>query len=217
MMFFLLSACSGDDPGSGWGDGTGSVNTDFNDDGAGGSAGDGTSSSDTSSAATDTADTGDTGDSGADTPDGEPPEDGTGYGVGDTAYNLQGTNQVGVPWALYDQLGSPVVLLVGHLDLGSIMTGPMDFLSAVSGGASDVALIGRNAISTAATVDDAAAAAADHGVSTVLYDPSFVTVDQWSDGAAPKAYVIDEDLVIRWVGFGGSITESAIQGALDDL
>ena len=97
------------------------------------------------------------------------------------------------------------------------MAGPMGFLSEVSGGAVDVALIGRNALSTASTVKDAAAAAADFGVSTVLYDPSFVTVDQWSDGAAPKAYVIDEDLIIRWVGFGGSITEDAIQGALEDL
>lgn len=216
-MLLLLSACSRDTPSSGWGDGTGTTNTDFNDDGGAGGGSDGTSSSDTGGEATDTADTGKAVDTGKGAPDGEPPEDGTGYGVGDTAHNLQGTAHTGAPWSLYDQLGSPVVLLVGHLDLGSSMAGPMGFLSEVSGGAVDVALIGRNALSTASTVKDAAAAAADFGVSTVLYDPSFVTVDQWSDGAAPKAYVIDEDLIIRWVGFGGSITEDAIQGALEDL
>jgi len=216
MIILLLSACSRDTS-SGWGDGTGSVNTDFNDsNGSGNGSGNGTASSDTGGGATDTADTG-SGDSGTDTPSGGPPEDGTGYAVGDTAYNLQGTTHIGVPWSLYDQLGSPVVLLVGHLDLGSTMSGPMGFLSEASGGAVDVALIGRNAISTASTVKDAAAAASEYGLSTVLYDPSFDTVDQWSDGAAPKAYVIDEDLIIRWVGFGGSITESAIQGTLDDL
>lgn len=216
MMILLLSACSRDTS-SGWGDGTGSVNTDFSDNsGAGSGAGGGSTGSDTGGESTDTADTG-SGDSGTDTPGGDPPEEGTGYGVGDTAHNLQGTSHTGAPWSLYDQLGSPVVLLVGHLDLGSSMSGPMGFLAEASGGAIDAAIIGRNAISTASSVEDAAAAASEYGVSTVLFDPSFVTVDQWSDGAAPKAYVIDEDLIIRWVGFGGSITASAIQGTLDDL
>ena len=216
-LFLLLAACKTDSDDNFVYSNSG-VNTDFVDDN-GGSGGGGGGGDDTGgSGGSDTAsgdDTGDTGDTSGGGSTGDPPTDGTGYSVGDVAYNLQGTNQLGAPWALYDQLGSPVVLIVGHLDLGASMT---DGLEAVgSANATDVALIGRNQFSTASTQDNALETSTKYGLSTVLYDPTYAVVDTWSDGAAPKAYVIDSEMVIRWVGFGGSITESAINGALEDL
>ena len=210
MTLLLLSACT--EPPGGWGYGTeNGVNTDFNspppED-----AGDTGDIKDTGKAG-DTGDTGDTEDNDV----GTLPEDGTGYGVGDTAYNLQGTDHTGRPWALYDQLGSPIGLLVGHRPLGTTMTEPMGFVGAVGGGAASAALIGRSEISAAATVDDAARYAAKYGISSVLYDPTYASVDLWSEASTAKAYVIDRALVIQWVGYGGSITQDALSGALEGL
>ena len=208
MLFLMLTACNQTDLRDSWtysNSGPPILDNSTSDDGDTGDTGD------TGDKSGDTADTGDTGKTG------DPPRDGTGYAVGDVAYNLQGTNQTGSPWSLYSLFGTPVVLLVGHMDLGNTMTGPMSFLNEVSGGAAAVALIGRNEVSTASTVDDAARVSSKYAISPVLYDSTFTTVDEWSDAAPPKAYVIDGDMVIQWVGFGGSITESAISGALSDL
>ncbi|MFT5683073.1 MAG: hypothetical protein ACI8RZ_004000 [Myxococcota bacterium] len=213
MTLLLLAACNPDPSSWGYGDNN-SINTDFNSD---------PPASDTDTGDTGTGDTGadtgtDTGkDSGEDSGSGTPPKDGTGYGVGDTAYNLQGASHTGIPWSLYDRFGSPVVLLVGHMDLGTVMTDPMGLLSTAGDGATTVALVGRSEISAPATIDDASRYASKYGLSAVLYDPSYADVDLWSESAAPKAYVIDSELVIQWVGFGGSITASAISGALEDL
>lgn len=214
MMTLLLSiACT--EPPDGWGYGTeNGVNTDFNSSPSASveDTGDTGLSGDTGQAG-DTGESGDTGETGV----GTLPEDGTGYGVGDTAYNLQGTDHSGRPWALYDQLGSPVVLLVGHMDLGTTMTDPMGSVGAAGGGAVSAALIGRSEISAAATVDDAARYASKYGISSVLYDPTYATVDLWSAASTAKAYVIDRALVIQWVGYGGSITPDALSDALEGL
>ena len=206
----VVMGCVRSDPSDEWtyDNQTASPNTDFNDDdGGGGSADD----SDTGSSSSDTGDTGDAGDTASEQAD--PPTEGTGYSVGDVAHNLSGTNHLGQPWSLYDHYGErPVVLLVGHMDLGSSMTTPMGIIGGV--GAVSVALVGRSEISTAATADDTARYATKYGIDSVLNDPSYSDVALWSDSAPPKAYVIDQQMSIVWVGFGGAISESAVEAAL---
>ena len=113
-----------------------------------------------------------------------------------------------------------MILLVGHVDVGATMTGPLGYISGLAsdyGDAVAVALIGRNEYSTATTEKDALRYASQYGLSAVLYDGSYDLVNTWSDSNPPKAYVIDAELNIVWTAYGGGITESAIRSQLDSL
>ena len=79
-----------------------------------------------------------------------PPDTGTGYGFGDVAYNLTATAQDKASWSLYSQFGTPVVLLVGHLDVGTVMSQPLSMVgdTAREAGAVSVLLLGRDEYST---------------------------------------------------------------------
>ena len=210
MMLLFLTACTPVDHSDNWTYGNQGPVTDYTGEtSTGGDSGDGGDS-------TVVVDTGDTGDTGAPDTRGEPPTDGTGYDVGDTAYNLSGTSGAGTPWSLYDQFGSPVVLIVGHMDLGTTMNNAMEAVGD-SSGAVTAAVVGRSETSVPATADDAMRYSSEFGISNVLYDPNSSLVEPWSSYAPPKAYVIDEQLIIRWTGVGGSITDSAISAALEAL
>ena len=119
-------------------------------------------------------DTGGSGDGGDGLPD-----TGTGYNVGDTAFNLTATSQTGLSWSLYDQLGTPVILLLGHADVGAAMTDPLGYLDdvATDTGALSVVVLGRNEFSTVADVDDAQRYASLYGVDVVLTDPNLTPLN----------------------------------------
>lgn len=192
----MLLACQS--PPGGWGSG-GKPSTDT---GPGNSAGDDT-------AGTDTADTGDSADT-AQAPVG------TGYDVGDVAYDLSGADAAGKDWSLYDQLGAKVVLVAGHMDYPTLVA-TMEDLPAVHLARRQAvlaALIGRDEYSTAADADDAARWETAYDLDAALVDPLSVTVDLWSDNNPPKTYVIGTDMVIAWVGFETS-TADEIEAALD--
>jgi hypothetical protein len=199
----LLSACT-PRPGSPWGQTPGSNNP---------------NSHDSSISTPDDTGAQDTGDTGArDTGDttGPPPDTGTGYGIGDIAFDLTATSQYGKKWSLYSQLGGPIVLLVGHLDVGTIMTQPLSQVgnAASAAGAVSIVLLGRDEYQTVADTTDAARIAEKHGVDVVLTEPSLSLVSVWQGANTPSAYVIDEDMVIQWVGFGYDITEKNLSVAL---
>ena len=142
-------------------------------------------------------------------------KEGTGYEAGDTAYDLQGEDQDGQDWSLWDQAGHPVVLVVGDLDFVTT-TDTLGNLGALSTpDLVTVALIGRNAYSTAATDADADALADTYDLSAVLLDPDGGTLQTWSDHNPPKTYVIGPDLVIRWTGHDEATTDE-LSAALQD-
>ena len=144
------------------------------------------------------------------------PDTGTGYAVGDVAHDLVATAQSGQPWSLYDQVGTPLILLMGHLDVGAAMTVPLGYLDAVArdAGAVSVVVLGRDATSTVATTDDAAQLAAQYGVDVVLTDPNMAPLGPWDAASAPRAYVIGGDVVIRWTEVGFGVSEAGMRGAL---
>ena len=188
-----------------WGGG-GKSSTDTD---GGGSTGDDTGGGDTASDTADTADTVDTADS-AETPVG------TGYDVGDVAYDLEATDANGDDWSLYSALGSPIVLVVGHMDYPD-MVSTMDALPDVhrdSVGAVIVALVGRNEYSTYASEADAVRWQDAYDLDVALIDPLSTTVDLWSEDNSPRTYVIGRDMGIVWVSFG-AVSASDLITALE--
>lgn len=156
--------------------------------------------------------TGDDGDTGS-IDDSGPPDTGTGYDVGDTAYDLTATAQSGRPWSLYDQFGTPVILLLGHADVGAAMTEPLGYLDAVASdtGALSVVVLGRDEHSTVADTDDAQRYASLYGVDVVLTDPNLIPLNEWGAASAPRAVLIDEGLTIQWAAVGFGITEAGMR------
>jgi hypothetical protein len=194
----LLLGCGEDD--KGWSRGTGGGDGDG---GEGGTPGD--SEGETG------AETG--GDSGGDT--GGPPEPvGTGYQVGDVAYDLQATDQDGQDWSLYAHLGEPVVLAVGPMDYPT-MVDTLEVLAEQSPselGFLVVVLVDRDELSIAADTDDAQRWVETYGLDTVLLDPDATHVDVWSDYLPPKTYVIDGSMNIVWIDYGGTTAEELAEG-----
>lgn len=145
----------------------------------------------------DTADSGDSGDTG-------PVDiDCTGDAEGDVICDLVAEDASGAPWSLHAQLGQPVLLIVGHMDLASTVY-TVEAIAEVEKSADilSVLLIGRDEYSTAADADDAARWLDALDADVVLLDPLDVLVDEWSDYSPPKTYVIDQTMTIDGVWYG---------------
>lgn len=182
--------------------------------GGGGTPSDGTGPGSTTDTADDTG--GETGESG-ETGDDTGAVEGTGYQIGDVAYDLTGTDQEGSAWSLYGAAGARVVLVVGHMDYAT-MVAAMDTLREAKEAfpsALFVALAGRDEYSTNPDQDDAERWAGTYGLDVVLWDPTLINVNLWSDNTTPKTYVIGEDLVITWVSYG-VLSSDELAAALAD-
>lgn len=146
--------------------------------------------------------------------------EGTGYGRGDTAYDLLTTDHTGSPFSLHELYGAPVVLLVGDL-YDARATDTLTAMASLTGEHGDkyfVALIGQDASTTHCDAECAAGVASDYGIPTVLYDvsPALPVYTTWAQGNAPRLYIIDETMQITWVNFG-STSAAQIDNKLDDL
>ena len=138
---------------------------------------------------------------------------GTGYEVGDVAYDL-----VDGSWSLHGLLGTPVVLLAGHMDTPTTVD-TMEALGAVDDTFSalqTVAYIGRNEFQTASDADDAAGWESTYGIDKAVPDPDLNVVNIWSDSTSTKIYIIDSEMVIVWTNFG-STPESQLESKVDAL
>ena len=214
-LLATLAACAGtpdDSFGSGGTsfEGTGTGSGGSSDGGDDGSTGD----------ADDTGDTGgsdggdDGGDDGGSTDDtGIPTITGTGYQVGDTAYDLSdGT------WSLHEQYGSPVVLAVGHMDVQTTL----DTLAAMEAnrgkhpGVVMAAYLGRDETKTVPDEEDLTRWQEAYDLDAVLIDPTLNDVNLWADSTSTKLYILDAELKILWVNYG--VTEATqLDDKLDDL
>jgi hypothetical protein len=208
LVLLTLLACSnrGDDPfGQGGGQDNLGVPT-----GDGGGAADGGTADDTGTGSDGgTTDGGTTDDTGT-----GPVIKGTGYGAGDTAYDLVATSQSGTTFRLHSLYGQNVVLVVGHLDDPSFAN-MTSWLGEIED-ATVVALVGRDEGGVTADTADALGWASAWGVSTVLIDPTGELVNTWAERAPPKTYVIGATMEIDWTFFGTS-SQVQVQDKIDDL
>lgn len=191
MTLLLLLACVASDGGIFWGGGK--------------PGGSGTSVED------DTAEPDDSGDdSGGET--GQAPLECTGDAAGDVICDLEGEDQAGEDWSLHDQLGQPVLLMVGHLDLAS-MVYSVEAIAEVEKQAEvlSVLLVGRDEYSAAADAEDAARWARELDADVVLTDPYDLLIDEWSDYNPPKTYIIDETMTVVEVWFGNVEAEALLE------
>lgn len=172
----------------------------------------GLDTADTGDAALDTADTADTG--GGTTG----PIEGSGYDVGDTAYNLETYDQNDNLWSLYNQKGKVVVLVLGDY-LDGTFTYMADYLSEVDAsygvGVKIVAGLAYGADTAIADQADAAAIADTYDLSTVLYLDNPKDQVNWAS-ARPVVYVIDKEMVIQHVAYG-IVDQEDIEGWVDAL
>jgi hypothetical protein len=150
----------------------------------------------------------------------EPAIEGTGYGRGDTAYDLLSSDHTGAPFSLHALAGSPVVLLIGDL-YDARATDTLTAMASLVGEHSDtyfVALIGQDASTSHCDADCAAGVAADYGIPIVLYDasPALPVYTTWAQGNAPRLYIMNSEMEISWVNFG-STPASQLDDKLDDL
>jgi len=200
---------NGDDGGTDSGD-SGDGGTDTGDSGGDDSGSGDSGSGDGDSGNGDSGDGGSGDDGGDDTGDGLV---GTGYEVGDVAYDLEDGS-----WSLHGLLGTPVVLLAGHMDTPTTVD-TMEALGAVDDTFSElqtVAYIGRNEFQTASDADDAAGWESTYGIDKAVPDPYLNVVNLWSDSTSTKIYIIDSEMVIVWTNFG-STPESQLESKVDDL
>ena len=195
----------GDGDGDGDGDDTGSSSTD-----------DTGMSTDADADADADADT--DADADADTDTAAPAIEGTGYGTGDTAYNLISTDQTGTPFALHDRVGSKIVLVVANLDIATTIDTLENFQS-IASDHSDVtyaAFIGRDATGAQCNQACAASVQSTYGFSPVLWDTNMTTHDVWSERLNTRTYLIDTSMVIQWRK-NGTVNATLADDKLDDL
>lgn len=131
---------------------------------------------------------------------------GTGYDITDVAYDLTGTAQDGSDWSLYAHAGTPVVLIVGHMDDPGFVS-MMGWLGSTAG-ATVAAVVGRDENSIQSTVTEAVDWAGTYGIPTVIADTTGELINTWAERNPPKTYVIDANMTIVWTQFG---TVSQIQ------
>jgi hypothetical protein len=208
--FLLLAACSGAKGGFGSGGGQSTVV-------GGGGGGDDAGSADTGGGDTGGSDTagGDTGasDSGGD--GGSDELKGTGYDVGDIAYDLIAPASDGSYWSLYLHAGQPIVLVVGHADdFASTASVAAGLVAADDIGATTVGLIGRDEYGVQADEEDAARLALLLGVSPLLYDPAAALVNTWSQNAPPKTYLFSSELEILYAETGTADADAIIAASV---
>lgn len=176
---------------------------------AGGGGAGGGDLDDTAGSADDTGDTGGGGETGETaTPVG------TGYQQGDVAYDLEGTDQNGDDWSLYEHLDQQVVLVVGNMDFGTVQSTLSELIEVHSAfpRVGLVALIGRDEYSIAADHDDASRWVTAYDLDTVLTDPTMVDVNLWSDDSSGKTYVIGADATIGLVLYGYATSDQIAAG-----
>jgi len=125
---------------------------------------------------------------------------GTGYDVTDVAYDLTGVAQDGSDWSLYAHAGTPVVVIVGHMDDPGFVS-MMGWLGSTTG-ATVAAVVGRDENSAQSTVTQAAGWASTYGVPTVIADTTGDLINTWAQRNPPKTYVIDTTMTIVWTQFG---------------
>lgn len=198
VALLALLACVNSEDGAFWGGGKPG--------GGGGSTSDDTAGDDTGGG-----DSGDSGDTG-------PVEiTCTGDAQGDVICDLAAADQSGKDWSLHAQYGQVVLLMVGHMDLASMVYSTAAIAEVeTSTDVLSVLLVGRDEYSTSADDEDADRWAADLDADIVLLDPYDVLVDEWSDYAAPKTYVIDPTMTVAGVWFGNVDAENLIE-AIQDL
>lgn len=138
------------------------------------------------------------GDGGSDS--GEPEIVGTGYGEGDTAYDLEGTDGTGSPWSLHEQLGRPVVLVVGNA-YNAQVTDMLDYMGSLDSGAQVVFFARYDENTEPADAADAARWQSTYGV-TAIIQPDAADFTTWGTASPPRLYVIDAGMVIQWVNSG---------------
>lgn len=180
----------------------------------GGSDDTGESSDDTGTTSSD--DTGAGDDTGGSTDDTGtlPQPEGSGWETGDIAYDLG----EGDDWSLYAQLGTPVVLVAGHMDLQPTL----DTLDAVQSATSSrsglltAAYLGRDEYQTAPDTDDQTRWAVQYDLDGVIIDPLLTSIDSWTDAGYAKLYVIGSDMEILWTS-SGTTSESDLGDQLDEL
>lgn len=178
----------------------------------------GTASNETGSGNSTGDDTADSADSGADSGETGSTPTGTGYEVGDVAYDLEGQDAAGEDWTLYGALGRPVVLVVGPLDyptMASTAAGLPDVHTGAPGAVLAL-LVDRDEYSTAPDADDAARWAEELRVDAVVLDPGSALVNLWTDSSPPRTFVIDREMRIAWVGLEASTAEeilAALEGS----
>ena len=164
-----------------------------------------TTETDTSTQTIDTSvDTGvseDTGDTGVT----EPAIEGTGYGRGDTAYNLIAPDQNDMEWQLHSQIGEVIVLLIGD-GYETNFTTISGYLGGLESkyGIETAALLLSDLYESPADLYDADLWATSHAVPTVLYDPSPERALQleWAPIVRPQLFIIDSEMTIFWTNSG---------------
>ena len=149
----------------------------------------------------------------------EPQIEGTGYGRGDTAYNLIAPDHNYVEWQLHSQIGEVVVLLIGdgYDPNFTAMSGELEGLEAKYG-IETAALLLSDIYEAPADLYDAGAWAASHSVPTVLYDPSPERTLQleWAPIVRPQIFVVDADMTIFWTN-GGYTALTQLEEKVEDL
>ncbi len=177
-----------------------------------------TASSDDTVWSDDTGDTGDTGDT-SDTGDTGLGITGTGYSVGDVAYNFTAKDQNGDDWTLYDHYGEIIVLGFGNANDGGFQTTSESFLELESEfssqGVTFALGLERDANDQSPDSADAADWASAYGVSTVLVADSDIQND-WAINETTTIYVIDQEMTIYWVNIGAGYS-SEIENKLDAM
>ncbi|MEC7949333.1 MAG: hypothetical protein VX265_17325 [Myxococcota bacterium] len=131
---------------------------------------------------------------------GEPALVGTGYGEGDTAYDLVGTDGNGGPWSLHDQLGTPVVLIVGNA-YNAQVTDMLDYMSSLDANARPVFFAKYDENTENADEADASRWQSSYGI-TAIVQPGAADFTTWGTASPPRLYVIDAAMTIQWVNSG---------------
>ena len=125
---------------------------------------------------------------------------GTGYGEGDTAYDLVGTDGTGSPWSLHAQLGTPVVLVVGNA-YNAQVTDMLEYMAGLDGDARVVFFAKYDENTETANAADATRWQSTYGI-TALVQAGAADFQSWGTASPPRLYVIDQEMVIRWVNSG---------------
>ena len=201
LLCVCALACGGGDDESAFSGGGGHGNYTGGGDGGssdGGSSGGGSADGggDAGSGSGDDAGTDDSG--GSDT--GAPAIVGTGYGEGDTAYDLEGTDGTGSAWSLHEQLGRPVVLVVGNA-YNAQVTDMLDYMDSLDSNARVVFFARYDENTEPADEADAARWQSTYGI-TAIVQPDAADFTTWGSASPPRLYVIDEGMVIQWVNSG---------------
>lgn len=125
---------------------------------------------------------------------------GTGYGAGDTAHDLVGTDGSGGPWSLHAQLGTPVVLVVGNA-YNAQVTDMLEYMHGLDADARVVFFAKYDENTEVANAADATRWESTYGI-TAIVQAGAADFQTWGTASPPRLYVIDEGMVIRWVNSG---------------